>query len=82
VHRDIKPDNMVFSNEEGLEGLKIIDFGLAMSLENNQFGLCGTPGYIAPEVFLNQEDPLTIYDFKADIFSAGAILYKLYQTNY
>lgn len=34
--------------------------------------MCGTPSYIAPEML--REEP---YDFKADIFSIGSIMFNL-----
>lgn len=57
--------------------IKIIDFGLATNLnsENANFKICGTPGYVAPEIINSDED--TIYNEKCDIFSCGAILYNL-----
>ena len=36
---------------------------------------CGTPGYIAPEVF--RANDLNIYDEKCDIYSTGVILYTM-----
>jgi serine/threonine protein kinase len=62
-------------NFDGDYSLKIADFGLAMVLEGGQKEKqrCGSPGYVAPEVLNNLG-----YDTKADIFSAGVILYILY----
>lgn len=37
--------------------IKIIDFGLATNLnsENANFKICGTPGYVAPEIINSDE---------------------------
>lgn len=58
--------------------IKLIDFGLATQINTDTLGLCGTPGYIAPEVFLMDEHNRYHYDTKVDVFSAGAILYKMF----
>jgi serine/threonine protein kinase len=51
VHRDIKPNNIMFRADGRFE-LVITDFGLAMHLgEDHPFVQCGTPGFVAPEVF-------------------------------
>lgn len=36
------------------------------------FTRCGTPGYVAPEILLDNP-----YDFKIDIYSLGALLYVM-----
>ena len=76
IHRDIKPDNILFETDKDLSNLKLIDFGLAVQT-NKQFGevyRCGTPGYIAPEV-LRSRDP--IYSSKCDVFSVGVVFFVM-----
>lgn len=60
VHRDLKPENILLnSKSEGVFDVRIADFGFALinkrrknREDNNQMAnICGTPGYIAPEVF-------------------------------
>lgn len=50
MHRDLKPQNILYDTESKL--LKIIDFGTAKEFKQNdrQNLLVGTPYYIAPEV--------------------------------
>lgn len=75
VHRDIKPDN-IFVSEEGV--FKLGDFGIARTLEKTKAGLSrkGTYNYMAPEIY-NGND----YDFAADMYSLGLVMYKLLNNN-
>jgi serine/threonine-protein kinase len=75
-HRDIKPANIIVMNEGRLKGkLKIADFGIARIDSSNltQTGaVMGTPGYMAPEQYSGN-----LVDWRADIFSAGVVMYQL-----
>jgi serine/threonine protein kinase len=52
----------------------VADFGLACIASENEllFHKCGSPGYVAPEIFMDNG-----YDYKADIFSLGSVFYNL-----
>ena len=50
LHMDIKPANLLL--KDGI--LKIGDFGLAQ-LGREGHGVCGTDGYMAPEVILSEK---------------------------
>lgn len=55
VHRDLKPENLLFRTPEDNADLLIADFGLSRIMDEEQFHVltttCGTPGYMAPEIF-------------------------------
>lgn len=41
-------------------------------------GICGTPGYVAPEIFdTSFEINYPGYGLEVDIFSAGVVFYKM-----
>lgn len=52
VHCDLKPENILYARPEPDETIKLCDFGLAKVLDPGTLltAVCGTPGYIAPEV--------------------------------
>ena len=72
-HRDLKLSNIILENDNNK--IKIIDFGLAVSVGQNEQRdtFCGTPNYIAPEMIKNDK-----YDKRAEVWSLGCILYALY----
>ena len=65
VHRDIKPENILMESNKDFNQIKIIDFGISVVIEQDQFieDSIGTPYYIAPEVWKKK------YDEKCDEWS-------------
>ncbi|CEP16344.1 hypothetical protein [Parasitella parasitica] len=75
VHRDMKPENLLFQTAGDDANLMITDFGLSKILKAQDDILttaCGTPGYVAPEVLLQ-----TGHNKPVDLWSVGVILFTL-----
>ncbi|KAI8823385.1 putative calmodulin-dependent protein kinase type 1 [Fimicolochytrium jonesii] len=76
IHRDIKPENLLFKTRNILSDLVIADFGLSKIVADDKFeGLitvCGTPGYMAPEVIQKKGHGKAV-----DLWSIGVLAYFL-----
>lgn len=83
VHRDIKPENILVQsrNRNHIE-VKLADFGLSKDYDNLST-FCGTPRYLAPEVYRVRQFAQgggvnrVSYDSAVDIWSLGTVLYEL-----
>ena len=76
IHRDIKPDNILFDGDRAM----ICDFGVARALVvSNDDGLSssglavGTPSYMSPEQALEARD----IDGRTDIYALGCVTYEM-----
>jgi serine/threonine protein kinase len=69
VHRDVKPENLVFDK---LGYLRLTDFGIAKMKSSQKIeDTSGTPGYMAPEVMCKKN-----HSYEADFFALGVIVYE------
>ncbi|HEY8076917.1 MAG TPA: serine/threonine-protein kinase [Labilithrix sp.] len=80
VHRDLKPANLFLAaGPGGSTVVKVLDFGVSKVIEErdreltNEGVALGSPGYMSPEQIDSSRD----VDARADVYSLGAILYRL-----
>jgi serine/threonine-protein kinase len=80
VHRDVSPANVFLSvDPDGHVAPKLVDFGIAKRsgagaspIETAAGDVLGTPRYVAPERIRGSAN----VDGRADVFSAGVVLYE------
>jgi eukaryotic-like serine/threonine-protein kinase len=87
VHRDIKPQNLLLAKgADGVESVKVIDFGIAKVREDAGLGFTGivtgttgyfvcTPAYASPEQAQGMRG--SDLDGRSDVYSLGLVLYEM-----
>ena len=76
LHRNLKPDNIIVTDEPG--SLKIIDLDLAKSVGKQRRritiagSVVGTPSYMSPEQLLDN-----VADARSDIYAAALVFYEV-----
>jgi serine/threonine-protein kinase len=78
VHRDLKPENVYIVGGRSPPAVKLLDFGIARvedpatAMHTRTGVIMGTPAFMAPEQAQGSK-----VDHRADIYSVGAILYRM-----
>jgi serine/threonine-protein kinase len=79
VHRDLKPSNVFLAFVDGVQTVKLLDFGLAKTMSSEHMGsltrtgqVMGTLQYMSPEQVIGDK----AIDHRADLWSFGVILFR------
>jgi hypothetical protein len=79
VHRDLKPDNiMVSTDADGLDSVKVVDFGIAKATDEVAQGVTrtgivvGTPEYMSPEQLAGEP-----VDGRSDQYSLAMVAFNM-----
>ncbi|MFO1054086.1 MAG: bifunctional serine/threonine-protein kinase/formylglycine-generating enzyme family protein [Planctomycetota bacterium] len=82
IHRDLKPQNILVAEVDGVAQPKVIDFGLAKVFGDHELhtmrthagAVLGTPAYMSPEQMRGDAQSA---DIRTDVYALGVILYEL-----
>lgn len=73
MHKDIKPENVLYQKSGNTLEVKLIDYGFSrMELDKDSQNVSGTLPYIAPEIYLGKS-----VGFSSDFYSLGVMIYRL-----
>lgn len=71
AHCDLKPENIVM-DEEGVP--KLVDFGVAVGMDQMCHGYCGTVVFMAPEIFTEE----AYQPGPADVWACGVLMLEMF----
>lgn len=69
IYRDLKPENILLDK---FGHVKLIDFGFSKKVHERTNTICGTPAYIAPEIFIGEG-----YTKSVDYYALGILIYEM-----
>lgn len=73
MHKDIKPENILYNKNGNKLEVKLIDYGFSrLELDKDSQNVSGTLPYIAPEVYLGKP-----VGFPSDFYSLGVMIYRI-----
>jgi len=82
IHRDLKPDNVMVEDRDGVEVPRLVDFGIAVLRDPDDADgadkltasgvIVGTPLYMAPEQAKGEA-----IDHRIDLFALGVMVYEM-----
>jgi eukaryotic-like serine/threonine-protein kinase len=80
VHRDIKPSNIFLARHDEDEVVKLLDFGIAKSVDSSvgddgthTGALLGSPKYVSPEQVRSSRG----VDHRSDLWSLGLVMFRI-----
>jgi hypothetical protein len=84
VHRDVKPENLTITEKNGVIRIKLVDFGLARFLTQEEIiqsrvftsiatQVSGSPHYMAPESITDADK----IDYRCDLYALGVTFFEL-----
>jgi signal transduction histidine kinase/serine/threonine protein kinase/tetratricopeptide (TPR) repeat protein len=78
LHKDLKPENVLYRIEKNKVEVKVIDFGFSKTETSSiKHGITGSLPYLAPEIFTAGS-----YSIHSDYYALGVLLYKLTTGNF
>ncbi len=73
IHKDLKPDNIMYTIRNNKPYVKVLDFGFSkIDVEKKQQNISGNLPYVAPEIYLGRGARI-----QSDFYSLGVTLYKI-----
>ena len=77
IHRDIKPDNIMLTDVPEIDHVKVLDFGIAKTLDavealTKTGQMVGSPIYMSPEQCTGKGK----VDHRTDIYAFGVVMYE------
>lgn len=79
MHRDIRPENILFRNNHEKADFKTVlcEFSLScFNVSPYMIARCGSLGYAAPEI-INLNDSTSHYSLKCDLYSVGITFFEM-----